>query len=255
MKGRILVVDDNPTNQKLACDLLEFEGYQVDRAGDAEEAQLMIGDAQFDLVLMDIELPGMDGLALTRLIKEDPATRSLIVVALTAFAMKGDDQKAFDAGCSGYLTKPIDTRKFPQQIAGFLVGQKVHEENKFMQILVVDDEPYSLKLAQAVTETAGYKVRGVANGLAALAAIATEKPDLILTDLMLPEMDGLTLIRHIKANPETESIPIIVITAFPDTFNRDSALEAGAAGYVVKPINTRAILDMIDRVLTKEPSI
>lgn len=123
MKARILVVDDNPTNLKLACDLLEIEGYRIEQARDAEEALAMIGRTQFDMVLMDIELPDMDGLALTRLLKTDPATRNLMVVALTAFAMKGDDQKAFDAGCTGYLTKPIDTRKFPLQIAEYLAGQ------------------------------------------------------------------------------------------------------------------------------------
>src|SRR3990172_5363996 len=120
MAARILIVDDNPTNLKLACDLLEIEGYQIEKANDAEEALAIIGKTQFDLVLMDVELPGMDGLALTRLLKETPATQQIPVVALTAFAMKGDDQKAFQAGCAGYITKPIDTRKFPQQIAEYL---------------------------------------------------------------------------------------------------------------------------------------
>ncbi len=125
--ARILVVDDNPINLKLACDLLEIEGYAVDRAKDAEEALVMIQGNSFDMVLMDIELPGMDGLALTRLLKADPKTRDLTIVALTAFAMKGDDQKAYEAGCSGYLTKPIDTRKFPEQIAAYLEERKSAE--------------------------------------------------------------------------------------------------------------------------------
>jgi CheY-like chemotaxis protein len=127
MTAHILVVDDNPTNLKLACDLLEIEGYQVERAKDAEDALVMIQARPFDMVLVDIELPGMDGLALTRLLKAEPKTKSLTIVALTAFAMKGDDQKAFDAGCSGYLTKPIDTRKFPSQIAGYLSGELTHQ--------------------------------------------------------------------------------------------------------------------------------
>jgi len=127
MAARILIVDDNPTNLKLACDLLEIEGYQIEKANDAEEALSIIGKTQFDLVLMDIELPGMDGLALTRLLKETPATQQIPVVALTAFAMKGDDQKAFQAGCAGYITKPIDTRKFPQQIAEYLTKPLANE--------------------------------------------------------------------------------------------------------------------------------
>lgn len=120
MSARILVVDDNPINLKLACELLEVEGYQIEKARDAEEALPMFGELSYDLVLMDIELPGMDGLALTRLLKANTATQGIPIVALTAYAMKGDDQKAFDAGCVGYITKPIDTRKFAQQIAEYL---------------------------------------------------------------------------------------------------------------------------------------
>lgn len=120
MKAHILVIDDNPVNLKLACELLEIEGYRITKAKDAEEALLVIAKTQFDLVLIDIELPGMDGLTLTRRLKENSVTRPVPVVALTSFAMKGDDEKAFQAGCAGYLTKPIDTREFPGQIAAFI---------------------------------------------------------------------------------------------------------------------------------------
>ena len=117
---RILVVDDNPTNLKLVSDVLEFDGYQMLKAIDAEEAQQIIKTNRPDLILMDIALPGMDGLSLTRLLKADPETRTIRIVALTAFAMKGDEQKARDAGCDGYVTKPIDTRKLATLVAEFL---------------------------------------------------------------------------------------------------------------------------------------
>jgi CheY-like chemotaxis protein len=120
MSARILVVDDNPTNLKLVSDVLEFEGYDILKAVDAEEAQIVIAGSPPDLVLMDIALPGMDGLTLTRILKADERTRHIRIVALTAFAMKGDDHKALEAGCDGYVTKPIDTRKFPAQVATFL---------------------------------------------------------------------------------------------------------------------------------------
>ena len=118
--ARILVVDDNPTNLKLVSDLLAFEGHEVLNAMDAEEAQIVLADTLPDLILMDIALPGMDGLTLTRLLKADPRTRHIRVVALTAFAMKGDEQKALDAGCDGYITKPINTRTLPGEVAGIL---------------------------------------------------------------------------------------------------------------------------------------
>jgi CheY-like chemotaxis protein len=118
----ILVVDDNPINLKLIGEVLEFEGYAVLFAHDAEAAQLIISDLVPDLILMDIALPGMDGLTLTRLLKADERTRRTPIVALTAFAMKGDDRKAQLAGCDAYLTKPIDTRKLPLQVEQWLEG-------------------------------------------------------------------------------------------------------------------------------------
>jgi CheY-like chemotaxis protein len=124
MSARILIVDDNPVNLKLASDILEMEGYTVVKADDAEAAQVMLKDIIPDLILMDIALPGMDGLTLTRMLKAEARLKHVPVIALTAFAMKGDEQKAFEAGCDGYITKPIDTRKLPQLIVELLRKNK-----------------------------------------------------------------------------------------------------------------------------------
>jgi len=113
-------VDDNPVNLKLAASVLEFAGYQVLTASDANQAIEVVRRTPPDLILMDLALPGMDGLTLTRQLKVDPVTRHIGIVALTASAMKGDDQKARDAGCDGYITKPIDTRQFAGQVAEML---------------------------------------------------------------------------------------------------------------------------------------
>ena len=121
-KKRILVVDDNPRNLKLAFDVLEDAGYEVVEAMDAEEAQIMIDRNLPDLILMDIALPGMDGLTLTRKIRANEGTKHMRIIALTAFAMKGDDQKALAAGCDGYITKPIDIHQLPVQVAEILGG-------------------------------------------------------------------------------------------------------------------------------------
>jgi CheY-like chemotaxis protein len=122
--GHILVVDDNPTNLKLVSDLLEWYGYRVSNAGDADQALKAIQRSMPDLVLMDIGLPGMDGLTLTRKLKTDEATKRIRVVALTAFAMKGDEQRALDAGCDGYIPKPINTRTLRAQLAQCLQGER-----------------------------------------------------------------------------------------------------------------------------------
>lgn len=125
----ILVVDDNPANLKLVYDLLKCSGYQVTKAADAEKALILIQKDPPSLILMDIALPGMDGLTLTRQLKANPATRRIPIVALTAFAMKGDDQKAREAGCDGYVTKPIDTRTLPKMIGEILASATANSAN------------------------------------------------------------------------------------------------------------------------------
>jgi CheY-like chemotaxis protein len=119
----ILIVDDNQVNLKLVRVVLASEGYDVRTAADAEEALGALRQWRPRLILMDLQLPGMDGLELTRRLKADPATRDIVIVAITAYAMKGDEQKALAAGCDGYITKPIDTRALPQVIAGYLVSK------------------------------------------------------------------------------------------------------------------------------------
>src|SRR5215471_17775053 len=116
----ILIVDDTPVNLKLTRILLTNEGYRVQTAASAEEALELLKTYRPELILADIQLPGMDGLEMTRRIKQDPATKDITVVALTAFAMKGDKQKALAAGCDGYITKPIDTRALGESIRKYL---------------------------------------------------------------------------------------------------------------------------------------
>jgi two-component system, cell cycle response regulator DivK len=121
---RVLIVDDNATNLKLVAYLMKANGYTVDTALDAESAIEAIRNHHPDVILMDIQLPGIDGLELTRRLKADPATRDIVIVAVTAYAMKGDQAKAQAAGCDDYITKPIDTRTLPETIARHLARRE-----------------------------------------------------------------------------------------------------------------------------------
>ena len=121
----IMVVDDNPVNMRLACALLRRNGYEVRTAEDAREALALLRTVHPHLILMDIQLPDIDGLTLTRRLKADPATQDIVIVALTAFAMKGDEQKARDAGCNGYIPKPLETRTFINTMKRFLEAEKI----------------------------------------------------------------------------------------------------------------------------------
>jgi two-component system cell cycle response regulator DivK len=117
---RVLVVDDNPMNLVIAQTVLAAEAFEIETAADGLEAQVKVATFQPDLILMDIQMPGMDGLELTQLLKADPLTRHIIVVAFTAFAMRGDEAKMLAAGCDAYLSKPIDVKKFGAQVRACL---------------------------------------------------------------------------------------------------------------------------------------
>jgi two-component system cell cycle response regulator DivK len=109
----VLIVDDNPVNLKLVRTVLAADGYDIRTATDGPEAWTVLEKFRPRLILMDIQLPGADGFELTRRLKSDPATRDIIVLAITAYALPGDEEKAQRAGCSGYITKPVDTRTLP----------------------------------------------------------------------------------------------------------------------------------------------
>ncbi|MCB2225467.1 MAG: response regulator [Desulfarculaceae bacterium] len=115
-------MEDNALNMELAQDLLEVRGFEVLTASSAEEGLNLAHTQAPDIILMDIGLPGMDGLEATRRLKRDPATQGIVVICLTAHAMDGDRDKALLAGAEGYITKPIDTREFANQVLSYLNG-------------------------------------------------------------------------------------------------------------------------------------
>ena len=116
----VLIVDDNPVNMKLIRVLLAGEGYDVRTAGDAHEALALLKQCHPRLILMDIQLPDIDGLELTRRLKADPATQGIAILGLTAYAMKGDEARIIAAGCDAYIPKPIDTRTLPFLVQSYL---------------------------------------------------------------------------------------------------------------------------------------
>ena len=119
---KILIVDDSPTERHVLNDMLTKSGFEVVASDNGEDAILKAKSLRPDLILMDLSLPGLDGLAATRSLRDDPATRHLTIIALTAHAMKGDEAVALSAGCDGYLTKPIDTRTFAASVAAFIAA-------------------------------------------------------------------------------------------------------------------------------------
>jgi CheY-like chemotaxis protein len=118
--GKVLIVEDNPVNLRLAQFLLEKRGFTVRQAGNGEECLKELASDLPDIVLMDIQLPGEDGLALTRRIRQDPRMAGLVIVALTAHAMAGDREKILGAGCDGYIAKPVDPQSLAAEVGRYL---------------------------------------------------------------------------------------------------------------------------------------
>lgn len=116
----VLIIEDNLLNMKLVRSLLEIANYKVLEASDAEDGIQLLGQYRPDLILMDIQLPGMDGLSATRHIKKDPALQDIPIIALTSYAMHGDEERALKAGCDGYISKPIDTKTFLASVVEYI---------------------------------------------------------------------------------------------------------------------------------------
>jgi CheY-like chemotaxis protein len=120
MSGKVLVIEDNDRNRKLVKILLEANKYEVIEAKTGEEALTCLQDDKPDLILLDIQLPNMDGLTLTKILRSNQKTKDIPIVAVTAYAMKGDKERVLDAGCDAYISKPIDTRELPIIVANMI---------------------------------------------------------------------------------------------------------------------------------------
>ena len=123
-RGRILIVEDNPLNLELVRDILTAEGYQVLEAVDGPAGVALASSETPELILMDLQLPGLDGLQATAQIRSDPRLRDVPIVAVTAHAMKGDDDRARAAGCDGFISKPIQVREFVAAVDRYLSGSR-----------------------------------------------------------------------------------------------------------------------------------
>ena len=252
----ILVVEDNEMNLKLLSHLLKLGKYKHLEAINGEEGIKIAKEHKPDLILMDIQLPKMDGLSATRVIKSDPEMANIPVVALTAHAMQGDKQKCIEAGCNGYITKPIDTRSFLSEISD--IFSKVTSNTKesiekplspVPRILIVDDDPKNVKLIAGYLYKENYELMTAYSGEEAIDLARNKKPELILLDIMMPGKDGFTVTKELKADKETASIPIIMVTALSSTQDKVKGLEAGAEEFLSKPVNREEIRTRIASVL------
>ena len=241
MAKTVLIVEDNELNMKLFHDLLEAHGYQTVGTRNGIEALDLARKHHPDLILMDIQLPEVSGLEVTKWLKEDHELRAIPVVAVTAFAMKGDEERIREGGCEAYLSKPISVGKFIETIRHFL-GQRLRRSSMTARVLVVDDVPANVKLLEARLSAEYFDVVTAMSGAEALAICERAECDIVLLDVMMPDMDGFEVCRRLKANPATHHIPVVMVTALDQPSDRVKGLEAGADDFLTKPVSDVALI-------------
>ncbi|MEO6172710.1 MAG: response regulator, partial [Arenimonas sp.] len=253
--ARILVIEDNQANLKLATLLLGNVGHTVLCAGDAESGLIIARAEQPDLILMDIQLPGMDGLAATAILKKDPATAAIPVIALTAMAMKDDQKKTMVAGCDAYIAKPLRYQEFYRVIdmlllksASHLAGNvklTSHQEDippasyddsikiptypiathPGQKILVTEDNVLNQKLISRQLALLGFAADVFCDGRVAFESWQAQPYALLLTDLHMPEMNGYELTAAIRMGEKgLQRMPIIALTATAKSDEADQCL-------------------------------
>ena len=242
---KILVVEDVELNRELISQLLE-DDYQVLSAADGAAGLRLAHRERPDLILMDLSLPVMDGWEAARRIKADPDLKRIPIIAVSAHAMSGDAEKARRCGCDDYLSKPLDEKLLRDKLQHFL-GPLYQRSGSAPaagahRILIVDDEPLNVDYLQQELEELGYDTMSARDGQEALECVATDPPDLILLDILMPVMDGFEVCRTLKGDDATRLIPIVIMTTLDGIDDRIKGIEAGADDFLTKPVNQRQLI-------------
>ena len=200
----VLVVDADRRLRSLLRDFLAENGFLVATADDAADARAKLRHLNFDALVLDVMMPGVDGWAVLSSLKSDPELADIPVIMVTIIDEKN---LGYSLGASEYLTKPIDRNR----LLAVLDNYRVEEGKK--RVLVVEDDLATREIIRRIIERENWILDEAENGIIGLQRVSQNPPDLILLDLMMPEMDGFEFIEHLRQNPDWKSIPTVVLTA------------------------------------------
>ncbi|MBI4511312.1 MAG: response regulator [Deltaproteobacteria bacterium] len=247
-RPRILLVEDMELNRDLVVQLLEDE-YDIVQAEDGLEGVRLAKESKPDLILMDLSLPGIDGWQATFRIKQDPELASIPIVALTAHAMTGDEEHALQAGCDGFLTKPIDENALFAVLRERLAKRKDAAgagpscPGKPTVLVVDDNEDNLAQLSEELSEH--FAVSLARSGKEALDLCARTLPDVVILDVAMPGMDGLETCQRISAARATADVMVLFCSARADSASVVAALEVGGSDYITRPYSS---VELVARV-------
>lgn len=264
--ARILVIEDNPINLELMTYILRAWGHEPVEAHDGETGVTQALRDRPALIVCDIQLPGIDGYEVARRLKAEPALAGVPLIAVTAYAMVGDRERALRAGFDGHFAKPIDPAALMVELSRFLPGASptpppqapappsssrsqrpvpvsLKAPGPGLVVLMVDDTEANLSFKLSLLEPAGYTVLTASGGDEALALARARHVDLIMADVVMSGGSGFELLRAVRADPALCSLPFIFLTATArDDGSRERGLALGADGYLVRPVEPEQLL-------------
>jgi two-component system, cell cycle response regulator len=263
---RILVIEDDPASLELFQYILSAHGYATMTAARGDDGLAAARSQRPDLVICDIQLPGLDGYAIAAQLKSDATLKSVPLVALTALAMVGDREKVLAAGFDAYVSKPIDPSTFVAQIEPLLKAEQ--RQRRAQQppplagsatraaaratVLVVDDAPENQDLKRSILEPFGYEVLCAGTVADALELVRKRPASLIVSDIGLPDASGLDLLQALKSEPELARIPVVIITSsHPERSMQAAAMRLGAARFLVRPLDASEVLREVESCLAE----
>lgn len=270
--ARILVVEDNPINLELMTYLLRAWGHEVQQATDGESGLAAARREPPELIVCDIQMPGLDGYEVVRRLKADAGLRNVPALAVTALAMVGDRERALQAGFDGHIAKPIEPEAFMASVAPFLrvraatpVAPRTASPHDAAQqslpddlraprpglvVLMVDDTEANLAFKVSLLEPAGYRVLTASSGSEALRIARARHVDAILADVVMADGGGFDLLRAVRADPLLSGKAFLFLTATArDEESRSRGLALGADAYLIRPIEPQSLLAELRRRL------
>ncbi|MEX2524748.1 MAG: response regulator [Gammaproteobacteria bacterium] len=266
MPAHILIIEDNPDNLELMRYILEMHDYRITPAENGEAGLRAVRELKPDLIICDIQLPGLNGYEIAAALKDEPELNAIPLIAVTAYAMVGDREKILAAGFDSYIAKPILPELFAKQIEIHLPinlrSRQGHAPGPYSgkkdnttgtekgRILVVDNLQMNLDLAISLLGNSGYTVDTATGMYDALNQATRQRPDFILSDVGMAEGSGYDLVRIIKADEQLNNIPVMLITSTAISGRaRAEGLAAGAARFLFRPIDPEVLLQEIEACL------